>query len=219
MPFQWTVDPYSFRTQMRSNYTRLLLLTGSGVGSQQAKDAEAWMKQNAPWEDLRPDAPPSRKARSRHARKNLVGETGETKEDKKLREGLEREGKRRDAEMLANLNRKRSLHDKGPLNRLPKAQRSTLGERTKFPIMRIILRHGTTVAREYGLWLEVGNQGRYAIIAPAVSYWGAKTMQTLQRIINLGQFSVSAGGSEFTTIVNEPGTRLTPYRPGDIDRS
>lgn len=37
----------------------------------------------------------------------------------------------------------------------------------------------------YGIWLEVANGGRYAIVAPAVSYWGRRLMQDVQRIINL----------------------------------
>lgn len=44
--------------------------------------------------------------------------------------------------------------------------------------------HGEDVP--YGIWLEIANQGRFAIIAPAVDYWGSRLMQDVQRIVNLG---------------------------------
>ena len=43
--------------------------------------------------------------------------------------------------------------------------------------------HGEDVP--YGIWLEIANQGRFAIIAPAIDYWGPKLMQDVQRIVNL----------------------------------
>lgn len=39
---------------------------------------------------------------------------------------------------------------------------------------------------DYTVWLEIANQGEYAIIAPAVDYWGAVFMRDIQRIVNLG---------------------------------
>lgn len=39
---------------------------------------------------------------------------------------------------------------------------------------------------DYPVWLEIANGGRYAIIAPAVDYWGPKLMNDIQRIMNLG---------------------------------
>lgn len=44
--------------------------------------------------------------------------------------------------------------------------------------------HGEDV--EYAVWLEIANGGRFAIIAPAVDYWGPRLMQDVQRIVNLG---------------------------------
>lgn len=50
------------------------------------------------------------------------------------------------------------------------------------PIGTIVLSHGV----DYGLWLEVANQGRFAVIAPAIDYWAPIVMRDLQRMMNLG---------------------------------
>lgn len=39
---------------------------------------------------------------------------------------------------------------------------------------------------DYPLWLEIAHGGTYAIIAPAIDYWGPKLMTDVQRIVNLG---------------------------------
>jgi hypothetical protein len=39
---------------------------------------------------------------------------------------------------------------------------------------------------DYPVWLEIANGGKYAIIAPAIDYWGPKLMQDVTRIVNLG---------------------------------
>lgn len=46
----------------------------------------------------------------------------------------------------------------------------------------ITLAHGV----DYGLWLEIANQGKYAIIAPAIDYWGPRIMGELQHMIASG---------------------------------
>lgn len=38
----------------------------------------------------------------------------------------------------------------------------------------------------YAVWLEIAHGGRFAIIAPAIDYWGPRFMQDVQRIVNLG---------------------------------
>lgn len=43
------------------------------------------------------------------------------------------------------------------------------------------LAHGAEVS--YGIWLEVANQGRFAIIAPAVDYWGETLWADVQRMM------------------------------------
>jgi len=51
-------------------------------------------------------------------------------------------------------------------------------------LTELVFSHGDDVP--YGVWLEIANAGRYAIIAPAIDYWGPKLMQDIQRIVNLG---------------------------------
>lgn len=53
------------------------------------------------------------------------------------------------------------------------------------PIGTIVLAHG----EPYGLWLEIAHGGKYAIIAPAIDYWGPIVMRSLQNMINLGHTS------------------------------
>lgn len=50
------------------------------------------------------------------------------------------------------------------------------------PIGTIVLSHGV----DYGIWLEVANGGRFAIIAPTIDVFGPKVMRSLQNMINLG---------------------------------
>lgn len=50
------------------------------------------------------------------------------------------------------------------------------------PIGTIVLSHGV----DYGIWLEVANGGRFAIIAPTIDAFGPRTMRSLQNMINLG---------------------------------
>jgi hypothetical protein len=51
-------------------------------------------------------------------------------------------------------------------------------------LAELVFSHGDDVP--YGIWLEVSLGGKNAIIAPAVDYWGARLMQDVQRIVNLG---------------------------------
>lgn len=53
------------------------------------------------------------------------------------------------------------------------------------PIGTIVLSHGVP----YGIWLEVANGGRFAIIAPTIDVFGPRVMRSLQNMINLGHAS------------------------------
>jgi hypothetical protein len=44
----------------------------------------------------------------------------------------------------------------------------------------IYLSHG----QPYGIWLELANQGRYAIVQPALDYWAKRVWQSVKRVIN-----------------------------------
>lgn len=51
-------------------------------------------------------------------------------------------------------------------------------------LAELVFAHGDDVP--YGVWLELAHGGQYAIIAPAIDYWGPRLMQDIQRIVNLG---------------------------------
>lgn len=60
----------------------------------------------------------------------------------------------------------------------------------------ITLAHGV----DYGLWLEIANQGRFAIIAPAIDYWGPRIMGELQHMLASGAlpgFTFSGAAQRF----------------------
>ena len=51
------------------------------------------------------------------------------------------------------------------------------------PLAQITLAHGDNVP--YGVWLEIANGGKYAIIALAIDVWAPIIWRDMQRIINL----------------------------------
>lgn len=51
-------------------------------------------------------------------------------------------------------------------------------------LAELVFAHGENVP--YGVWLEIAHGGNFAIIAPAIDYWGPRLMQDIQRIVNLG---------------------------------
>lgn len=51
-------------------------------------------------------------------------------------------------------------------------------------LAELVFSHGEDVP--YAVWLELAHGGKYAIIAPAIDYWGPRLMQDVQRIVNLG---------------------------------
>ena len=52
----WNVQPYAFLYELRAEYTQSVTQATKNSAATMAKEAEAWMKQNAPWKD-RPDDP------------------------------------------------------------------------------------------------------------------------------------------------------------------
>lgn len=63
----------------------------------------------------------------------------------------------------------------------------------------IVLSHGVP----YGIWLEVANGGRFAIIAQAIDVFGAKYMDELQRALAggaLSGFTFSSSASRFRSL-------------------
>jgi hypothetical protein len=52
----------------------------------------------------------------------------------------------------------------------------------------IILTHDPLL--DYPIWLEIAHQGRFAIIAPAIDYWGPIFFKRMKRLMNLGQVAL-----------------------------
>ena len=50
--FKWDVDPSLAFPEFVEQYTRITFRTGRIVGEQRAAEAEMWMKENAPWQDV-----------------------------------------------------------------------------------------------------------------------------------------------------------------------
>lgn len=131
MGFKWIVAPTDVFPQMASKYTQAVIHGTQRVLQEQAAEAEAWMKANAPWQD---------------------------------RTGAARAGLTATVEGNA-----------------------------------ITLAHGV----DYGLWLEIANQGKYAIIAPAIDYWGPRIMGELQHMLATGHlpgFTFSSSASRFRNV-------------------
>lgn len=51
MPFAWNVQPYRFLNELQEHYTQTVILATRNSSERLAKQAKAWMKQNAPWTD------------------------------------------------------------------------------------------------------------------------------------------------------------------------
>lgn len=120
MGFKWDVAPNQAFPELVENYTKTIFLSGRRVAASRAKEAEQWMRDNAPWTD-----------RTGAARAGLNVQV------------LESPG------VLAEL----------------------------------VFSHDPSL--DYVVWLEIANGGNYAIIAPAIDYWGPQFMRDVQRIMNL----------------------------------
>lgn len=188
MPIVWDVEPYRTLTEMRENYTRALYLAGRNVARKIADEAEAWMKENAPWQD-RP-----RKKRKRWenpgARAGLrvwVGDEPRTRKGRReaqlYRESLDL----RDEQSLQMINELRLSRGQQPRKTLPGQFSAVRAEKLKArnlpPIVRLEFTHRQDL--RYAIWLEVGMGGRFSIIAPAIDRYGPKLMRDLQSIANL----------------------------------
>lgn len=101
----------------------------------------------------------------------------------------------------------------------------------RFPLVQVNFRQNPRL--RYTIFLELGMGGRYAIIGPALDYWGPKFMLNVQRIANLKQYqSVNLRGEavDIQEIIDQSG-RLEqaaegyefvssygqPYRPHTLE--
>jgi hypothetical protein len=53
-------------------------------------------------------------------------------------------------------------------------------EQVSLDMVQIILAHGV----EYGIYLELANAGNYAIITPALDYWGPQIWRDVQAMLS-----------------------------------
>lgn len=56
MAFKWDVAPDVAFPELVDKYTKTIFLSGRRVAAKRAEEAEAWMKDNAPWTDRTGDA-------------------------------------------------------------------------------------------------------------------------------------------------------------------
>lgn len=200
MSFQWNVQPYALLSEMRAQYTQVLMSGTSRMINQLAPEIESWMKQNAPWQDRTGAARGSLQAR-------VVQETGMVENPEYQRE-LEI-ATQKDIEELAkiNLQRRKAITWGGrqPLSNIPKEQSHVSAFQAAFSHLEMIAAKPALIGSirlgygddsvnlkkqgiAYVLWLEVANQGRYGIISRALAYWGAKLHSRLRQVVHLVQF-------------------------------
>lgn len=215
MPFQWNVQPYQRLSELREEYTQVMIAGTNRMLNQLAPEIEAWMKKEARWQD-----------RTHAARDSLQARVvAYNNEDAEYRSGL-RDAARQDASLLRQLNegRRRGITygtttytskrtgetittiDKNSANRTPsqsaliplKRLPSKLSAVSAFKanqlpnkvlIGEIRLGYGDNPrAVPHAIWLEIANQGRYAIISRATEYWGSKLHGRLRQVAKLKQF-------------------------------
>lgn len=61
---------------------------------------------------------------------------------------------------------------------------NTSVEQSAQVIAEITISHDPNL--DYAIWLELANQGRFAIIAPTIDMWGPIFMRDMQNMMNLG---------------------------------
>lgn len=189
-----------FLYDLRENYTQFVMATGSRVAEARAREATQWMRENAPWKDRTVEE--RVKARTPdpygpNARQSLIAYVGEagTAEERRMHGIDVRTAQRADKRALGALNRARKKAGQVALASLPKNMRTAITPLpARGPIAEVHFEHGDRRRIPYAIWLEIAHGGKYSILAPAVSYWGAKMMSDIQRIINLGHLS----GAEYT---------------------
>lgn len=77
-----------------------------------------------------------------------------------------------------------------PMKKLPRSQSNVARveklQAQRFPLVQVNFRQNPRL--RYTIFLELGMGGRYAIIGPALDYWGPRFMRNVQRIANLKQY-------------------------------
>ncbi len=238
MPFTWQVQPYRWLYELREQYTTSVMLASRTKAYDYARQAEAWMKEKAPWQDrtmgeriaarAKSKAKALSKGKTRGARIYMPGARAglrvrvqNTAEEEGFKQGMAaaiKEDKnilrQINAERLAQRNAFAAYHrtrlDEEIITRkfyekelakldtrykklqsVPKGKSAQVrflrqNKSGRLPVVYLKFSHHPDVG--YGIWLEIANNGRFAIIAPAVNYWGNKFMNEVNSLLNLKQY-------------------------------
>ena len=249
MPFQWNVQPYDLIDEMRAEYTQVILAGTNKMLNQLAPEVEQWMKDNAPWQDRSHNARDSLRARvlsdETEAATYASGLAKARAEDAKKLKKLNAErrgaagsqtitvGRGDDARTTQTLGSLRTggAAAKIALKRVPSHLSSVVAYKAGYKPEKVLIGQiklsygGDRNQVPYAVWLEVANQGRYAIIARAIDYWGGIFIQRLRQVARLKQFRdiISFGDIEtpeqaFSDFVRREELWGEPYTPHDSQR-
>jgi hypothetical protein len=182
MPTTWNVQPYQFLSELRYSYIQAMALTTRKEAMSLAKEAEAWMKENAPWKD-----------ETGRARKGLRARVQNplTTEQQHWYGSEKRKAIAKDILTKGKLNAARKAKGQIKLAKVPARQSAVAAinkelNRLIGPVVTI--RFSQTDRLKYTLWLEIANQGRFSILRPALDRFGPQMMTKVRRIANLKQF-------------------------------
>lgn len=191
MPSTWNVQPYQYLSELRYNYIRAAAATTRKEAKALAREAEAWMKENAPWKD-RPSNPKTGFVGGQ-ARKGLRARVDNplTEEQQNWFGFLKRQAIAKDIATRAKLNAQRKAKGQIRLAKVPKGQSAVQAvemdiNRAIGPVVRIVFTQSDRLS--YTIWLEIANQGRYSILRPTLDRFGPEMARRVKRIANLKQF-------------------------------
>jgi hypothetical protein len=235
--FKWNVQPLEFIKDLEAAYLKVVITGTRGKAEQRAAQATKWMRDNAPWTD-RPaylrrrrmvDADTKKVSYERittpHARtalKAFIKLSDADKAENAQIKAASSQAYRNDRLKLKNLNATRKEAGKRLLKKLPikeseVAQYEKYLRSTRVPLVDITFAHSNKNIR-YAIWLEVANQGRFSIIAPAIEYWGRILMNDIKQIANLKQYGGFTFGDEDNTLPSTPEVWSPTRRQRRIDR-
>lgn len=195
MPVVWNEQPYQLISELEQRYTQVLMSGTTRMLNQLAPEIETWMKQESIWQDQTGQARGSLQAR--------VIQGPQTMSNPKYERGMA-VAEQRDVKELSkiNLGRKSGLTwgSRQPLMQVPRGKSSVAAFQGKFGHLQTIPAKPALIGTirlgygdepgdvEHAIWLEIAKQGRYAIIARAIDYWGHKLSQRLKQVAHLVQF-------------------------------
>lgn len=180
--------------------------------AQMAKDATAWMRSNAPWQDItqrarkglrafvipadsmQSDTFKDEMARARNADDMLMDELNTVIRQHRQAAylkvvNLRHQGKMAEAKQFRKKVRKQKQYrtrSRVPVGKsmVSKLNRKKAGFLT--PLVDVKFTHNARLPNV--VWLEIAHGGRYGIISKAIEYWSPKFMTEVKRIANLKQY-------------------------------